>query len=77
MCVCYISHIYIYIYKRERENNDQVVRSCEGWPISEHTEEILRVQERKIFRKVYGTKWDTNGESVQIRSYKFNIEELI
>jgi hypothetical protein len=32
----------------------------EGWTISEHIEEALRVWERKILRKVYGPKRDTD-----------------
>jgi hypothetical protein len=38
-----------------------VIYGCEGWTMSEHMEEALRVWERKISRKVYGPKRDTNG----------------
>jgi hypothetical protein len=38
-----------------------VMYGCEGWTMSEHTEEAFRVWERKILRKVYGPKRDTDG----------------
>jgi hypothetical protein len=38
-----------------------VMYGCEGWTMSEHMEEALRVWERKILSKVYGLKRDTNG----------------
>jgi hypothetical protein len=38
-----------------------VTYGCEGWTVSEHLEEPLRVWERKILRNVYGPKRDTNG----------------
>jgi hypothetical protein len=38
-----------------------VMNGCEGWTMSEHMEEALRVWERKILRNVYGLKSDTNG----------------
>jgi hypothetical protein len=38
-----------------------VMYGCEGWTMSEHVEEVLRVWERKILWKVYGPKRDTNG----------------
>jgi hypothetical protein len=38
-----------------------VVYGSEGWTMSEHMEEGLRVWERKILRKVYSPKRDTNG----------------
>jgi hypothetical protein len=34
---------------------------CEGWTISEHMEEALRVWDKKTLRKVYGPKKDTSG----------------
>jgi hypothetical protein len=34
---------------------------CEGWTMSEHMKEPLRVWERKFLRKVYGPKRDANG----------------
>jgi hypothetical protein len=38
-----------------------VMYGCEGRTMSEHMEEALRARERKILRKVYGPKRDTNG----------------
>jgi hypothetical protein len=38
-----------------------VMYGCEGWTMTEHMEEVLRVWERKILRKVHGPKRDTNG----------------
>jgi hypothetical protein len=38
-----------------------VIYVCEGWTMSEHVEEALRVWERNILRKVYDPKRDTNG----------------
>jgi hypothetical protein len=52
-----------------------VMYGCEGWTMSEHMEEALRVWERKILRRVCGPK--TDGEFVQTRNYKINIEVLI
>jgi hypothetical protein len=37
------------------------MHGCEVWTMSEHMEEALRVWERKILRRVYGPKRDTNG----------------
>jgi hypothetical protein len=37
-----------------------IMSGCEGWTMSEHKEEALRVWERKILRKVYGPIKDTN-----------------
>jgi hypothetical protein len=37
-----------------------VMYGWEGWTTSEHMEEALRVWERKILRKEYGTERDTN-----------------
>jgi hypothetical protein len=52
-----------------------VMYGCEGWTMSENMEEALRVWERKILRKVYGPKRDKmDGESVQTRNYKINVE---
>jgi hypothetical protein len=42
-----------------------VMYVCEGWTMSEHMEEALRVWERKILRKVYGPKTDTNGWGIR------------
>jgi hypothetical protein len=36
----------------------------EGWNMSEHMEEALRVWERKILKTVYGPKRDTNGWTI-------------
>jgi hypothetical protein len=38
-----------------------VMYVCEGWTMSEHIEVALRVWERKILRRVYNLKRDTNG----------------
>jgi hypothetical protein len=38
-----------------------VMYGCEGWTVSEHMEEALRVWERKILRSLYGPKRDANG----------------
>jgi hypothetical protein len=38
-----------------------VMYGCEGWTMTEHMEEALRVWERNILRKVHGPKRDTNG----------------
>jgi uncharacterized Fe-S cluster-containing radical SAM superfamily enzyme len=38
-----------------------VMYGCEGWTMSEHMEEALRLWERKILRSVYGPKRDKNG----------------
>jgi hypothetical protein len=38
-----------------------VMNACEGWTVSEHMEEALRAWERKILRRAYGMKRDTNG----------------
>jgi hypothetical protein len=38
-----------------------VMYGCDGWTMSEHMEEALGVWERKILRKVYSPKRDTNG----------------
>jgi hypothetical protein len=38
-----------------------VIYVCEGWTMSEHVEEALRVWERNILREVYDPKRDTNG----------------
>jgi hypothetical protein len=37
------------------------INGCDGWTVSEHMEKVLRVWERKILRKVYDRKRDTNG----------------
>jgi hypothetical protein len=51
---------------------------CEGWTMSEHMDEDLRVWKRKILRKVYGPKRDTNGWRIRkTRNYRINIEVLI
>jgi hypothetical protein len=42
-----------------------VMYGCEGWTMSEHMEEALRVWERKILRRVYGPKGDTNGRRIR------------
>jgi hypothetical protein len=42
-----------------------VMYGCEGWTMSEHMEEALRVWERKISRKVYDPKRDTNGQRIR------------
>jgi hypothetical protein len=42
-----------------------VMHGCEGWTMSKHMEDALRVWERKILRKVYGPKTDTNGWSIR------------
>jgi hypothetical protein len=48
-----------------------VMYGCEGWTMSKHMEEALRVWERKILRKVYGPKRDTNGWRIhQTRNYR-------
>jgi hypothetical protein len=39
----------------------KVMYSCEGWTMSKHMKEALRVWEREILRKAYGLKRDTNG----------------
>jgi hypothetical protein len=36
-----------------------IMYGCEGWTMSEHMEEALRVWERKILREVYGLERDT------------------
>jgi hypothetical protein len=41
------------------------MNGCEGWTMSEHMEEVLKVWERKILRKVYGPKRDTNGRRIR------------
>jgi hypothetical protein len=46
-----------------------VMYGCEGWTMSEHMEEALRVWEREILREVYGLKRDTWIEN----SYKQGI----
>jgi hypothetical protein len=52
-----------------------VMYGCEGWTVSGHMEEALRIWERKILRKVYGLKGtQMDGEFVQTRNYKINIE---
>jgi hypothetical protein len=38
-----------------------VMYGCEGWTMSEHMEEALRLWERKILRSVYGPKREKNG----------------
>jgi hypothetical protein len=38
-----------------------VIYGCEGWTMSEHMEEALRVWERKTLKKVYSPKTGTNG----------------
>jgi hypothetical protein len=38
-----------------------IMYGYEGWTISEHTEEALRVWDRKTLRKVYGPERDTSG----------------
>jgi hypothetical protein len=38
-----------------------VIYGCEGWTKSEHMEEALRAWEKKILRRVYDPKRDTNG----------------
>jgi hypothetical protein len=38
-----------------------VMYGCEGWTMSKHMEEALRVWKRNILRRVYGPKRDTNG----------------
>jgi hypothetical protein len=38
-----------------------VMYGCDRWTVSERMEKALRVWERKILRKVYGPKRDTNG----------------
>jgi hypothetical protein len=49
------------------QNNNQTNSHVwlRGWTISEHMEEALRVWERKILRKVYGPKRDTNGRRIR------------
>jgi hypothetical protein len=42
-----------------------VMYGCEGWAMFEHMEQALRVWERKILRKVYGSKRDTNGRRIR------------
>jgi hypothetical protein len=37
----------------------------QGWTMSEHMEKALRVWERKILRRLYGLKWDTNGWKIR------------
>jgi hypothetical protein len=41
-----------------------VMYGCEGWTMSEPKEEALKVWERKILRKVYYPKMDTNGRRI-------------
>jgi hypothetical protein len=55
-----------------------VTHGCEGWIMSEHMEEALRVWERKILRRVCGQKrTQMDEEFIQTRNYKINIEVLI
>jgi hypothetical protein len=57
-----------------------VMYGCEGRTMSEHVEEALRGWERKILRRVYDPKRDTNGWRIRTNKelqYKYRSADIV